>query len=196
MQHLEAKATTTPTTDRGEFEALVATWDRDREGDVIVPGAFAKSITEWQSVGRLVPLHWNHKGDDIVGHVDPALMVETRDGLEVSGRVDLDTERGREVWRQIKANRVGFSFGFLATSSRKRSDGARELLEVDVYEVSVTPSPMNNRTRVLDTKSATTETRRYLDPRTGRLMNVAELRAHTKAMAKRTPPIRIARFEC
>jgi uncharacterized protein len=151
---------------------------------------------KWQSVGRLVPLHWNHRGDDIVGHVDPAQMVETRDGLEVSGRVDLDTERGRGVWRQIKADRVGFSFGFLATRSGKRSDGSRELLEVDVYEVSVTPSPMNNRTRVLDTKSATTETRHDLDPRTGRLMNVAELHEHTKAMAKRTEPIRIVSFEC
>lgn len=152
MQHLAVKATATPTIDLGEFEALVATWDRDREGDVIAPGAFAKSIADWQSVGRLVLLHWSHLADDIVGHVDPASMHETADGLEVAGRVDLDTDRGRSVWRLVKASTVGFSFGYLPTKTRQR-DATRELLELDIYEVSITPAPMNNRTRVISTKS-------------------------------------------
>ena len=38
--------------------------------------------------------------------------------------------------------------------------------------------------------------KRYMDPRTGRLTNVAELHAHTKAMAKRMEPIQISSFEC
>jgi len=73
--------------------------------------------------------------------------------LEVAGKVDLDSERGRSVWGLIKANSVGFSFGYLATDSRPGIDGGRELLEIDVFENSVTPSPMNNRTRVLSAKS-------------------------------------------
>ena len=161
MQHLlEAKATITPAADRGEFEALAATWDRDREGDVIVPGAFAKSIAEWRSVGRLVPVHWNHGADEIVGHVDPQSMHETSDGLEVAGKVDLDTERGRNVWKLLKANRLAFSFGYMPTKARQRG-GTRELLEVDVFEISITASPANNRTRVLAKKSI--DQRRYVD---------------------------------
>ena len=197
MQHLEAKATATPTTDLGEFEALAATFDRDREGDLISPGAFQKSIAEWQSVGRLVPLHWSHVADDIVGHVDPASMRETAAGLEVAGRVDLDTDRGRSVWRLIKANTVGLSFGYLATKSRQRRDGGRDLFEIDVFEVSVTPAPMNNRTRVLATKAL--EQKRYIDPVSGRRMDYAELMAHTKAISprlrKQGQEIKIATFE-
>ena len=55
-------------------------------------------------------------------------MVEARDGLRVSGRVDLDTERGREIWRSLKKNRIAFSFGYLATKERERDDGGRDLL--------------------------------------------------------------------
>jgi hypothetical protein len=47
---------------------------------------------------------------------------------------------GRKVWKSIKANRVGFSFGYAATKTRERRDGARELTELDLFEVSATPS--------------------------------------------------------
>ena len=155
LQFLQAKATITPTTDLGEFRALVATYDRDRTGDEIKSGAFARSISEWREVGRRVPLHWNHEADQIIGDVDPAEMWETDDGLEVAGHIDLDDEQGRKVWKQLKANRLGFSFGYVTTRSEKRGDGGLNLLELDIYEVSATPSPANNRTRILSTKSAT-----------------------------------------
>jgi HK97 family phage prohead protease len=108
---------------------------------------------EWREVGRRVPLHWNHVADQIIGDVDPAEMWETEDGLEVAGRIDLDTELGQSVWRSIKANRIGFSFGYVATKTRARRGGGRDLLELDIFEVSATPSPANNQTRVLETKS-------------------------------------------
>jgi HK97 family phage prohead protease len=157
MDYLQAKATATNVDqDLGEFTAVVATYDRDREGDEIQPGAFAESIWQWRSVGRRLPLHWNHDSDLIVGDINPAEMWEDDDaGLEVSGRVDLDDELGRKVWKQLKANRLGFSFGYLATKTRERRDGGRDLLEIDVFEISATPSPMNNMTRVLATKAAT-----------------------------------------
>ncbi|HKH14786.1 MAG TPA: hypothetical protein VKA47_09045 [Solirubrobacterales bacterium] len=65
-------------------------------------------------------------------------------------------------------------------------------------EVTLTPTPVNPDTRVLSMKSATYSKgdKRYMDPRTGRLTNVAELHAHTKAMAKRMEPIQISSFEC
>jgi uncharacterized protein len=155
MKHKEFAAATTPTTDLGEFQALISTADRDREGDVVMPGAFGASIAEWQASGKQLPLHWDHQGDPeaIVGEVDPQSMVETADGLVVEGALDLDTEWGKQVWKLIKANRVGFSFGFLMGKSRVRSDGVREIHEVDVFEVSVTARPANPNTRVLATKN-------------------------------------------
>jgi uncharacterized protein len=157
MQHIQAKATATPTTDRGEFEAIVATWDRDRVGDTILPGAFKRSLEEWQTMaaitGRKMPLHFNHVADEIIGEVDPISMIETVAGLQVAGKIDLDTERGREVWRQLKANRVGFSFGYMARKTRDQPDGRGQVLaDLDIFEITITPAPANNATRVLSTK--------------------------------------------
>lgn len=181
MQYVEAKATATPTTDLGEFTAIVAAWNRDRQGDVIERGAFAKSIAEWQQVGRQVPLHLDHKSDTIVGSVDPMSMRETTAGLEVAGKVDLDTEQGQDVWRQLKRNRIGFSFGYLTVKSRKRDGGGRELLQLDLFEVSVTARPANNATRILSTKSADDDL-------------LPEIRAMMAEVPKR-PSVTIASFD-
>jgi hypothetical protein len=52
----------------------------------------------------------------------------------------------------MKAGRIALSFGYIVTSDFKRDDGVRELLGVDLYEISLTPSPANPDTRVLSMK--------------------------------------------
>jgi HK97 family phage prohead protease len=156
MQHMTKTATITEAaTDRGEFSAIVSTYDIDRERDQVAPGAFRKTISDWLSTGRKLPLHWNHESspESIIGHVNPADMEESKAGLTVQGKVDLETDRGREAWRLLKANSVGFSFGYLATKTHDRSDGIRVLDEIDLFEVSIVPHPANNRTRLLAMKS-------------------------------------------
>jgi hypothetical protein len=77
----------------------------------------------------MIPLHWDHgtQPEDIIGHVDPAQMSVQSNGLVVGGRVDLDTDRGQQVWRLLKQNSLGFSFGFVVNESHVRSDGVREI---------------------------------------------------------------------
>ena len=208
MLHMTKTAVSTAT-DLGEFEALVATYDLDRQGDRIEPGAFAATIAQWKSTGRMLPLHWNHSSSaaDIIGYVDPASMAEGESGLVVSGRVDIETDRGREVWRLLKANSVAFSFGYLATGERELSDGTRLITAVDLYEVSVTPEPANPNTRVLATKAgddirtaARAQMLRVLtEPEP--VPTLDDLRARTKALrvdelARKAQPIQIASFEC
>ena len=154
LKTLAAKAATT--TDRGEFTAIAATWTVDRESDQIRRGAFAKTIAAWQQSGKQIPLHWNHSADpeDIVGVVDPASLKETAEGLVVAGKLALDeSERAREIWRSVKAGAVALSFGYLVKGEQSRADGIRELTELDLFEISLTPSPANSDTRILDTKS-------------------------------------------
>jgi hypothetical protein len=79
-----------------------------------------------------------------------------------------------ELWVQFM---FGFSFGYVVKSLRKRKDGGRDLLELDVYEISATPSPMNNRTRLLDAKSLTASP--DFDS-----MSDAELKEHSMAAIK------------
>ena len=53
----------------------------------------------------------------------------------------------------MKRNRVGLSFGFVTLDERVADDGVKDLLEVDLFEVSLTARPANSDTRVLETKS-------------------------------------------
>jgi HK97 family phage prohead protease len=152
---LEAKATTT---ELGEFTAIAAAYSVDRGNERIIPGAFKSTITSWQASGKQIPLHWDHSGDphDIIGTVDPSSMEETELGLKVAGRLDLDTsDVAREAWRSMKANRVALSFGYLVTDGGEAKDGVYELKSVDLFEISVTPAPMNPDTRFLALKSVT-----------------------------------------
>jgi uncharacterized protein len=186
---------------------VASTYDVDRQGDVVAPGAFAKTLADWRSAGRMVPLHWDHSSEpeDIVGYVDPSDMEETQAGLTVKGKVDLETERGREAWRLLKANTVGFSFGYLATKTHDRDDGVRVLDEIDIFEVTVTAAPANNRTRVLDLKSASAFDadayfRDVFGPPSRRASTNQdkdrELREIVEKAERRNRPIQVKRFEC
>src|SRR5919108_5836230 len=79
-------------------------------------------------------------------------MRETPRRLIVSGRMDLDTERGREVWRAPRSRSMGFRFGYLATASHDEGE-VRVLDEIDLLEISIAPAPANPRTRMLAMKA-------------------------------------------
>ena len=50
------------------------------------------------------------------------------------------------MWRLAKTGALGFSFGYLIGKAAKRADGVQVITELDVFEVSATPTPMNNQT--------------------------------------------------
>lgn len=153
-QHIivEAKAATT---DQGSFVAIAAAYSVDRVGDRIMPGAFAKTIAQWQASGKSVPLHWNHQGEpeDIIGTVDPHSMEETDAGLKVAGQLDLaNSPKAKEAWRAMQTGSMSLSFGYMVTEEKQAKD-ANELHEIDLFEVSVVPGPANADTRFLSLKS-------------------------------------------
>jgi HK97 family phage prohead protease len=156
MEHLTVKAVATAT-DLGEFSAIAATYDIDRVKDQIAPGAFERTIAQWQASGKNLLVHWNHSGAaaDIIGAIDPAAMREIPDeGLYIEGKLDLEeSEVAREAWRSMKNNAVSLSFGYLATKTRKRRDGIQDLLEIDLFEITVAPGPANPKTRFLSLKA-------------------------------------------
>lgn len=161
MDHktLELKATTV-VTDQGIFTALAAAYSVDRGNEQIVPGAFKATIAAWQASGKQIPLHWDHMGEpsNIIGSIDPATLKETKDGLYVEGKLALeDSETAREVWRLVKDNSIALSFGYLATEDKREGD-VLKLLAIDLFEVSLTPAPMNPDTKILSTKAVSTDT--------------------------------------
>jgi phage head maturation protease len=112
-----------------------------------------------------------------------------------SGQVELDTDRGRQVWRLMKSGTLGFSFGYLVPEGGafKRTDGGRTTTRLDVFEITATPAPMNAQTRVLATKAIDehaairTQARRDMFA----LLTTAE-----PVATKSVKPIQIASFEC
>ncbi|MDM8010298.1 MAG: HK97 family phage prohead protease [Parasphingorhabdus sp.] len=129
----------TPNTLR--FAGYAAIFDRiDRGGDIIRRGAFG-AFPEGQSL----PLLWQHDPLRRIGQVD--LVREDRRGLRVIGTVSTATRAGREAASMLAGAGVkGLSFGYRV----KRAAGAdpRELLELDVAEISLVTAPMQDLARV------------------------------------------------
>jgi HK97 family phage prohead protease len=155
VQHLTLKAVTTVVTDQGVFEAVISSESVDREKDVVVADAMVTALRKWN---RPIPLAWNHstKPEGILGHIEP-MTVRNVDGEVVAGgQVDLETKVGQDAWRQFKSRSIGFSFAYMIPDGgyTDRDGGGKHITELDVFEVTATPTPMNNDTRVLSTKAA------------------------------------------
>jgi HK97 family phage prohead protease len=178
VQRLAVKAITSTVTDEGVFEAVISTESVDREKDVVAPVAMVRALRKWN---RPIPLAWNHsaKAEDIFGHVDPSTVREIAGEVVAGGEVDLESKVGQEAWRSFKRRTVGFSFAYLIPDggAKELEGGGRYITALDVFEITATPTPMNNDTRVLSTK-AVAEHRAPTD---------AELRAEAKRLGIEPP---------
>lgn len=122
----------------------------DSGGDVVMPGAFAGA--------RLpVPLLWQHEPREPIGFVES--LAEDGRGLRVIGRV-VPAGRGAEAAALLRAGAVdGLSFGYRVKAARTdRAAGVRQLLALELIEVSVVTFPMQARARVLGLASLPEET--------------------------------------
>lgn len=147
----------------GHFEAYASVFGNvDSYGDVVVPGAFADSLKEWDASAHALPVLWGHNMADPdynIGHVVEA--VEDEHGLKVRAALDLESPKAAQVYRLLKAGRVSqmsFAFDVLEGAPAER-DGVDvyELRRLKLYEVSVVPIGANQETEVLAVKSLADE---------------------------------------
>jgi len=111
----------------------------DAGRDVVRRGAFARAAPG-------VPLLWQHEAGEPVGVVE-RLAEDTR-GLRVVARI-ADTRRGREALALVRAGALtGLSFGYRVKRARATRAG-RELLELELIEVSLGTFPMQPLARIL-----------------------------------------------
>ncbi|MBB5715855.1 HK97 family phage prohead protease [Sphingomonas aerophila] len=158
VTRLECKfATTDVDTDTKVFSGYGAVFGNvDSYGDVIAPGAFAKSLAAHKSAGTSPLMFLNH---DAFGSLPIGRWTEMSEdgyGLKVSGEL-LDTSMGRDTYVALKAGAItGLSIGFRPVAFDMRSkpeDPRRTLKEVDLVEVSVVTLPANQKARVQAVKS-------------------------------------------
>lgn len=174
--------------DKGEIEAIVNTGNlKDRQGDVMMPGCWAKVIREKQAPA----ICWGHDVSDVRGKVtymeelppgDPRIPANAigksgaASGLLIRGLYAMKTQAGREAFELVKdgfINQWSVQFS-VADNGEKRSGDVREIKEVDeLFEVSnvlVGASPMTATTAV---KSQTPEPIKRPAP-----LNVTDIPAH------------------
>jgi HK97 family phage prohead protease len=104
---------------------------------VVRKGAFAKAL---ERAGE-VPLLWQHKADVVIGRIEH--LSEDKRGLRViASLVD------QRVARLLGTKRIdGLSFGYRVRDA-KSAGRLRELIELDLVEVSLVTHPMQPKARV------------------------------------------------
>lgn len=124
----------------------------DRVKDRVMPGAFTKSIKQLSDQNRLVRMYYQHDAKEIIGGFPTALMVEDDQGLKVVGEINLEVQRGREVYALAKQGVLtDFSIGY-SVKDYKMNKGIRELLDVELWEISVVAEPANPMAKILQVK--------------------------------------------
>lgn len=108
--------------------------------DVIRPGAFARTLAERRDP---LPLYWQHRADLRIGWVET--VAEDARGLRVVAVID--NPCGAAGLALKRGTVTGLSFGYRALSSRRTETG-RELLDVELLEVSLVTHPMQHGSRV------------------------------------------------
>ena len=120
--------------------------ERDQSGDVVMPGAFAGSLKKRSP--RDVRMLFQHDAAEPIGTwID---MRETVKGLHVTGRLNRNVQRAREVFSLLETRGLdGLSIGFRTLKARRdKASASRLLTEIDLWEISLVTFPMLPGARV------------------------------------------------
>ena len=120
------------------FAGYAALFDRpDKGGDIVRKGAFLRALER----SREVPLLWQHKAGAVIGRIEH--LSEDERGLRVIAAVG-----DRRAAGLLGSGKVdGLSFGYRVRAA-KSAGAHRELVELDLVEVSLVANPMQPRARV------------------------------------------------
>jgi HK97 family phage prohead protease len=146
----------------GVIEAIVSVFSNvDLGNEKVMPGFFAKSIEK-----KLPKGVWAHDWKQPIAKTleakellpgDPQLpaALKTLGGAYIKGQFNLDTQRGREAYSDIKFGIVDeFSIGYSVLEDKKdKESGVRELIKGDWKEWSPVLVGMNDQTALISIKS-------------------------------------------
>lgn len=154
-QRLDMPLTLKSVSDSGEFEGYGSVFGvKDSYSDIVVPGAFLKSLNDWSGKGRLPALLWQHDMSEPIGVYTE--MREDEIGLYVKGRLLIDDDPlARRAHAHMKAGSLsGLSIGYILNDwEYDRDKGGWLLKEIDLWEVSLVTFPANDEARISEVKS-------------------------------------------
>lgn len=119
----------------------------DQGGDVVMAGAYGRSLARLKAGGRSVRMLWQHDATQPIGVWDE--IAEDGRGLRVKGRILTEVAKGREAAALVAAGAIdGLSIGYRTVTAEKDAKGQRLLREVELWEVSLVTFPMLPEARV------------------------------------------------
>lgn len=141
--------------DGGTFAGYTAVYNSvDRGGDIILPGAFTKSLESKRASGSTVKMLWQHDPSKVIGVWDS--FSDDGKGLFGNGRLIKEVQQAREAHALMAAKAMdGLSIGYIVKDydMQEHERGmVRVLKELDLMEVSVVTFPMNTEAMVTDVK--------------------------------------------
>lgn len=142
----------------GEFSGYGSVFGvKDSYGDVVIKGAFAKSLDEWKGKGALPAMLWQHRASEPIGVWTK--MQEDDHGLYVEGRILLSAgDLEKRAYEHLKAKSIrGLSIGYSIAPGGYEFDKASDsywLKQIDLWETSLVTFPANPEAEVEAVKSA------------------------------------------
>lgn len=112
----------------------------DAAQDIVRRGAFTSAIENREVP---IPLLWQHQPNQKIGEIER--IAEDARGLRVIGRIDATKSRAATSLQSGEVD--GLSFGYRARDYERTPDG-RELIAVDLFEVSLVTHPLQHGARV------------------------------------------------
>lgn len=120
----------------------------DSYGDVVMPGAFTKTLAERGSEIVVLSQH------DPTNSIGKAQLADSADALLITdGRLELELASARDEYIRLKSGLItGISIGYVTRDARFEQ-GVRQLTEIDLWEVSLVTFPANDFARVTGVKA-------------------------------------------
>jgi HK97 family phage prohead protease len=140
--------------DSGGFDGYASVFDvRDSVADIVVKGAFNRTLKSYETRGKMPKMLWQHNTAEPIGVWSE--MREDERGLYVKGTLLLDIQRGREAYALLKAGALdSMSIGYtVKQADYDKKQGVRILKDVEIYEVSLVTFPANTSAIVTGVKA-------------------------------------------
>jgi uncharacterized protein len=143
--HLKAKPD-----GKGRFTGYASVWGvTDAYREQVAPGAFAASLAETSAKGRSLPILWQHRGDEPIGHWTE--LREDDHGLYGEGELWIDeAPYARLAQKGMGVGAItGLSIGYyVEDSSFDEKTRVRTLKQLALIEASIVTNPANEEARV------------------------------------------------
>lgn len=145
--------------DDGAFSGYLSMFNNlDSYREIVMPGAFQKSLAEHRRKGTWPRMFWQHDPSKPIGSWTD--LSEDGKGLYAEGQFNMEVQQAREARSLLKAKDIdGLSIGYKEVLVEEDADkNATRLIELDLREGSVVSLAANDRCRVDYVKAEEAET--------------------------------------